>query len=376
MATVYNWQLKREMEYPYEGALPKRQIAYVFDINKCIACQTCTIACKTTWTSGKGEEYMFWNNVETKPWGGYPMGWDSRLLSLIGVARWSRDGVYQGETVFESAGAGAKVNGWQPAEEDWAHPNLGEDEASSGISGGAHFTKPHKVFFFYLQRICNHCTYPACLAACPRKAIYKRAEDGIVLIDQERCRGYGECITACPYKKTMFRPTTGISEKCIACYPLIENGLQPQCVQTCIGKIRLTGFLNRPENARPEVPMDFLVHFRKIALPLYPQSGTEPNVYYIPPIHTPPEYIRQMFGPGVDDAVAKYKNIMGDKELQGLMLLFGSTDQMIDTFKVVGEEAMGFDAKGREIVRVPLQEPQYLRPYFDEVRKVYRHSIT
>jgi nitrate reductase beta subunit len=376
MARVYNWQLKREMEYPYEGALPKRQIAYVFDINKCIGCQTCTVACKTTWTSGKGEEYMFWNNVETKPWGGYPMGWDSRLLSLIGVARWSREGVYQGETVFESAEGGEKAKGWRPEEEDWAHPNLGEDEVSGGISGGAHFTKPHPVFFFYLQRICNHCTYPACLAACPRKAIYKRPKDGIVLIDQERCRGYGECIKACPYKKTMFRPTTGVSEKCIGCYPLIENGLQPRCVQTCIGKIRLMGFLNRPENARPDVPMDFLVHIRKVALPLYPQSGTEPNVYYIPPIHTPPEYIRQMFGPGVDAAVEKYKNIMQDKELQGLMLLFGSTDQIIETFKVVGEEAVGYDAKGREIVRVPLQEPQYLRPYFDEVRKVYRHSIT
>ncbi|MHA2620762.1 MAG: 4Fe-4S dicluster domain-containing protein [bacterium JZ-2024 1] len=376
MATVYNWQLKREMEYPYEAALPKRQIAYVFDINKCIGCQTCTIACKTTWTSGKGEEYMFWNNVETKPWGGYPMGWDARLLSLIGVARWSRDGVYQGQTIFESAEAGARVNGWRPEEEDWAHPNLGEDETSGGIQGGAHFTKPHPIFFFYLQRICNHCTYPACLAACPRKAIYKRPEDGIVLIDQERCRGYGECIKACPYKKTMFRPTTGISEKCIACYPLIENGLQPRCVQTCIGKIRLTGFLSRPEDARPDVPMDFLVHLRKVALPLYPQSGTEPNVYYIPPIHTPPEYIRQMFGPGVDEAIEKYKNIMNDKELQGLMLLFGSTDQIIETFRVVGEEAIGYDGKGREIVRVPLQEPQYLRPYFDEVRKVYRHSIT
>ncbi len=59
----------------------------------------------------------------------------------------------------------------------------------------------HKSFFFYLQRLCNHCSYPACLAACPRKAIYKRDEDGVVLIDQERCRGYRKCVEACPYKK-------------------------------------------------------------------------------------------------------------------------------------------------------------------------------
>src|SRR5438034_3529427 len=61
----------------------------------------------------------------------------------------------------------------------------------------------HETFFFYLQRICNHCTYPGCLAACPRKAIYKRPEDGIVLIDQNRCRGYKKCVEQCPYKKPM-----------------------------------------------------------------------------------------------------------------------------------------------------------------------------
>ena len=74
----------------------------------------------------------------------------------------------------------------------------------------------HETFFFYLQRICNHCTYPGCLAACPRKAIYKRPEDGIVLIDQNRCRGYKKCVEQCPFKKPMYRGTTRVSEKCIA----------------------------------------------------------------------------------------------------------------------------------------------------------------
>src|SRR5512136_1478485 len=83
-----NWHIDRPMEYPYEGPPPKKQVAYVFDTNKCIACQTCTVACKTCWTSGKGEETIFWNNVETKPYGGYPAAWDLRLLEQMPEAQW------------------------------------------------------------------------------------------------------------------------------------------------------------------------------------------------------------------------------------------------------------------------------------------------
>ncbi len=83
MPTVHNWQLGRDMSYPYEGAFPDRQWAFVFNINRCIACQTCTFACKSTWTFSKGQEYMWWNNVETKPYGGYPRSWDVKILDLL-----------------------------------------------------------------------------------------------------------------------------------------------------------------------------------------------------------------------------------------------------------------------------------------------------
>ena len=107
------------------------------------------------------------------------------------------------------------------------------------------------MWMYYLQRICNHCTYPACVAACPREAIYKRPEDGIVLVDQTRCRGYQECLTACPYKKTMFNLETRVSEKCIGCYPKLEQGLQTQCTTSCIGRLRLTNYLSAPGRGRP-----------------------------------------------------------------------------------------------------------------------------
>ncbi len=141
MADVFNWQLGRDMTYQYEEARPQRQVAYVFDTNKCIACQTCTIACKSTWTSGTGEEYMLWNNVETKPYGFYPSGWDVRLLDLLGDTGWD-GGTYTGKTVFEAAPAGERMLGWYPESEHWAYPNLGEDEPYGVAEQGTHIPVP------------------------------------------------------------------------------------------------------------------------------------------------------------------------------------------------------------------------------------------
>jgi nitrate reductase beta subunit len=373
MARVYNWQLGREMSYWYPEHRPQKQFAAVFDTNKCIACQTCTLACKTTWTSGKGQEYMLWNNVETKPYGSYPLTWDLELLDMLDGGRWNA-GVYEGQTVFESARAGERVAGWQPASDDYAYPNVGEDDCAGQVDGGADFSLPHMAWFFYLARICNHCTYPACLAACPRGSIYKRPEDGIVLVDQGRCRGYQECVKGCPYKKVYFNPMTGTSEKCIACFPKMELGLQPQCFVNCIGKIRMAGYLSTPAQARADNPIDYLVHVRKIALPLYPQFGLEPNVYYIPPIHVPPAFLRQMFGPGVDAAIAAYRNAPNDDDLAGLLGLFGSSESVMTRWVRRGQEVAGVDERGTTIVRVPLREPVVERAAFDRVYQIMRHN--
>ncbi len=377
MAKVYNWQIGREMEYPYEESRPEKQWAGVFDTNKCIGCQTCSLACKTTWTTGRGQEYMFWNNVETKPYGFYPLGWDVRLLEMLGTQEWS-NGVYKGKTIFEAKQAGEKMAGFRPSDEDWAYPNVGEDEISGGsVSQGMYINSlPHPVWFFYLPRTCNHCTYPGCLAACPRKAIYKRKEEGVVLIDQKRCRGYRECLKGCPYKKTMFRANTRISEKCIGCYPKIEQGTISQCFEMCIGKIRTQGFLNTPENADPTNPLDFLVHIKKVALPSYPQFGTEPNIYYIPPKQVPLDYLTQIFGPGAGKAVDIYKKAKDDEELIGVLLLAGSSSRLIESFKVQNGVVVGYDGKGHEAARVPIKEPTVVRPYYDEKRDVYRLSVT
>jgi len=375
MARVTNWQIGRTMSYWYAENRPKRQFGAVFDINKCIACQTCTLACKTTWTSGRGQEYMLWNNVETKPYGSYPLAWHLELLKQLGPQTWE-GGIYRGRTVFESAPPGERVLGWMPQSIDYAYPNVGEDETLGKVEKGAAMSLPQQIWMFYLARICNHCTYPACLASCPRTSIYKREEDGIVVLDQERCRGYQECVRACPYKKVYFNPSTGTSEKCIGCFPKIEQGIQPQCFVNCIGKIRLQGWVSPPSQAREDNPVDYLVHVRKLALPLYPQFGLEPNVYYVPPINVPPAFLTQMFGPGAAAAIETYRNARNDRTLAGLFALFGSTERTIPFFRIQGDYAIALDDDRREFARVPIYEPVHIRPAEDRLYQIMRSNTT
>lgn len=412
MPDVYNWQIGRTMTYPYPEAHPRQQFAAVFNINRCIGCQTCTGACKATWTFSRGQEYMWWNNVETKPYGSYPQHWDVKALKLLDEAHqaagvkpnWDRTqanekapyGVYNGLTLTEAAGPNEVVLGYLPADAEWRSPNFYEDTSTAyrggpfGLSPGGAALPEHQAWFFYLMRICNHCTYPACLAACPRKAIYKREEDGIVLIDQERCRGYRKCVEACPYKKAMYRGTTQVSEKCVGCYPRVEGAdplsdgvpMETRCMAVCPGKIRLNGLVEIAEDGSwveaPQHPLYYLVRIAQVALPLYPQFGTEPNIYYIPPRWAPRPYLRQMFGPGVDQAIERY--IAPSRELLAVLQLFRTTQKMIFRFEIeegplvrevevngkmwqmYDDTVIGFDAQGREAVRLSVVEPLHERP--------------
>ena len=402
MPEVYNWQLGRPMGYRFEGGSTERQFAAVFNINRCIACQTCTMACKSTWTHSPGQELMWWNNVETKPYGSYPRDWDVNTLGLLDAANpggqaWDASaesdrapyGVFDGKTVFEAAdGLTEQVLGYLPAEEEWKAPNRFEDHATLFSSAGVSLPE-HAGWFFYLARICNHCSYPACLAACPRNAIYKRPEDGIVLIDQRRCRGYRKCVEACPYKKSMYRATTRTSEKCVGCYPRVEGHdplseglpMEPRCMAACVGKIRLHGLVDVESDGtwvkQPDHPLSYLVQEEQVALPLYPQFGTQPNIYYIPPRWVPRDYLRQMFGPGVDRALERYQR--PSRTLLAVLQLFRVTQRIIFRFdieegpkvaeinvagaplEVFNDTVVGFDEAGVEIVRVQVEEPMFER---------------
>jgi nitrate reductase / nitrite oxidoreductase, beta subunit len=353
------------------------QISTVFHLDKCIGCHTCSIACKNLWTDRKGVEYMWWNNVETKPGTGYPTSWEDqgkyrggweKAGSQLSLKMGSRGGIlakifhnpslptmddyYEPFTYrygdLTSAPAGddqptarpiSMVSG-KPMKIE-AGPNWDDDLSGSPIYAAndpgvlqlsaeeqAQMFAIEKMVMFYLPRICNHCLNAGCLAACPSEAIYKRAEDGIVLVSQDKCRGWRMCVSGCPYKKTYYGWSTGKSEKCILCYPRQEVGEVPGCFHSCVGRIRYLGVLlydaDRIEAAAmredhelaaaqrdiildpfdPQVlaeagksgipeqvlaaaqrsPVYKFVKTWRIALPLRPEFRTLPMLFYVPPL--------------------------------------------------------------------------------------------
>lgn len=355
----------------------RSQIAMVFHLDKCIGCHTCSIACKNTWTDRKGAEYMWWNNVETKPGTGYPKKWEDQEMYRGG---WEKDGesvklkgagkIRGMKVLFHNTNMPTMDNYYEPWNYQYnklfdapegddqptaetislitgekmtpkAGPNWDDDLGGSpeyarndvnfkDISAEEQETmfQLERMAMFYLPRICNHCLNPACVAACPSGAFYKRGEDGIVLVNQEKCRGWRMCVTACPYKKVYFNWNTGKSEKCILCYPKLETGQVPNCMHSCVGRIRYLGVMiydadkiesvaaseekdliknqldlyldpNDPEvikNAKiagiPDSTMDSarkspvwkFVKEWGIALPLHPEFRTLPNLFYVMPL--------------------------------------------------------------------------------------------
>ncbi|MFJ4793519.1 nitrate reductase subunit beta [Kitasatospora purpeofusca] len=356
------------------------QLAMVMNLDKCIGCHTCSVTCKQTWTNRRGTEYVWFNNVETRPGLGYPRRYEDQekwrggwRLDRHGRLKLRQGGrLYKLATIFANPVLPTLQDYYEPWTYDYralTDAPLGEDypvaRPHSLITGrpmavewspnwdddlgGAPEHGPadpnvermreevgkrirfeyEQSFMFYLPRICEHCLNPACVAACPSGAIYKRAEDGIVLVDQDGCRGWRQCVTGCPYKKIYFNHRTGKAEKCTFCYPRTEVGLPTVCAETCVGRLRYLGvvlydadrvtaaasvedehqlyeaqlgvFLDpadpevRRAAERDGVPHDWieaarrspvhaLISTYRVALPLHPEYRTLPMVWYIPPL--------------------------------------------------------------------------------------------
>ncbi|MHB9146569.1 MAG: nitrate reductase subunit beta [Symbiobacteriia bacterium] len=354
----------------------KTHVAMVMNLDKCIGCHTCSVTCKNVWTNRTGTEHMFWNNVETKPGVGYPKEWENqdrykggwqlkrgRLTQRAGGppvklveifanpdlplidefgAPWTYDYKDLIQTPLREHQPTVRprslISG-EPLDNPTWGPNWDDDLAGAPEHGQKDVLRRgleeevafqfEKAFMFYLPRICEHCLNPTCVAGCPSGAIYKRDEDGIVLVDQEACRSWRFCVSACPYKKTYYNWRTYKAEKCTFCYPRIEAGLTTVCSETCVGRLRYVGvilydadgikaaasvadtkdllaaqkalFLNPhdPEviaaakaqgvgdawlGAAQKSPIYKLAIDWGIALPLHPEYRNLPMVWYVPPL--------------------------------------------------------------------------------------------
>ena len=354
----------------------RAQIGMVLNLDKCIGCHTCSVTCKNVWTSREGVEYAWFNNVETKPGVGYPREWENQKRWNGGWER-TRSGKIQPRMgpkwrilakIFANPDLPEIDDYYEPFDFDYAHLQTAPEMQAfptarprSQITGqrmekiewgpnweeilGGEFAKRSKdvnfekvqkdiygqfenTFMMYLPRLCEHCLNPTCVAACPSGAIYKREEDGIVLIDQDKCRGWRMCVSACPYKKIYYNWSSGKSEKCTFCYPRIEAGQPTVCSETCVGRIRYLGVIlydaDRIEEAAsvdekdlyeaqlkvfldpsdpaviaqaradgvPEAwieaarrsPIYKMAMEWKVAFPLHPEYRTLPMVWYVPPL--------------------------------------------------------------------------------------------
>lgn len=137
-------------------------------------------------------------------------------------------------------------------------------------------TKTENVKAFMLPRLCNHCEDAPCVKVCPVQATFQR-EDGIVMVDNERCVACAYCVQACPYDARFINEDTLTADKCTFCAHRLEDGLLPACVETCVGGARIIGDIKDPNSTISRL-MTENQHDIKV---LKPEEGTQPHVFYI-----------------------------------------------------------------------------------------------
>jgi Fe-S-cluster-containing dehydrogenase component len=202
----------------------EKKLGLVIDLDTCVGCQACATSCKE-WNTGGYSGPL----TDEDPYGADPHGaWLNRVHS------------------FE----------------------VGEGANSQTV----HF-----------PRSCLHCETPACVTVCPTGASYKRAEDGIVLVDPETCIGCKLCSWACPYGAREYDYAHGVMKKCTLCVDRIYNETlepedrQPACVRACP-----TGARHFGDFADPESNVSKLTAERG-GRQLMPELGYNPVNRYLPP---------------------------------------------------------------------------------------------
>lgn len=213
----------------------KHQWAFGVDATKCIGCLRCVEACKR-----ENDVYGDAHHFRT---------WVERYVYLEGETKARIDS--QDDPV------NIKASG---SEREYRFANRYRD------------AKVEKAFF--VPKLCNHCTHPACVQVCPTGATYK-TEDGVVLIDHKYCIGCQYCVQACPYGARFFNPIKRVTDKCTWCYHRITKGLQPACVEVCPVGARIFGDLRDKES-----PISLFIRNNRVNV-LRPETGNAPNVFYV-----------------------------------------------------------------------------------------------
>ena len=201
------------------------KLGLVIDLDTCVGCHACAVACKGWNDQGYGAPLS-----DQEPYGADPTGtWLNRIHSY-------------------------------------------EVEPEEGAARIVHF-----------PRSCLHCEDAPCVTVCPTGASYKRAEDGIVLVDEDLCIGCGLCAWACPYGAREMDRDAGVMKKCTLCVDRIydlalpEEDRVPACVRTCPAGARHFGDLGDPDSAVSRLVAE------RGGIDLMPEQGTRPVNKYLPP---------------------------------------------------------------------------------------------
>ena len=255
----------------------KKKLGLVIDLDICVGCHACAVACKE-WNDG-GD---FGPLPDDDPYGAEPLGvWFNRVHSYE-VLPLAASTTHDPTT--------PRIHDPQPAPAAPARPL-----DSRGRGQPATSQIPQMVHF---PRSCLHCETPDCVTVCPTGASYKRADDGIVLVDQDKCIGCQLCAWACPYgarEIALPHPKApasdagrkgtkrGTMQKCTLCVDRIynetldEGDRQPACVLACPTRARMFGDLGDPDSDVSKVVAE------RQGFALMPEFGYQPVNRYLPP---------------------------------------------------------------------------------------------
>ena len=269
---------------------------------------------------------MLWNNVETKPsastrWLG------PELLEMLGEQTGTA-ATYEGDDLRGGARRRARARLAARRGSDYAIPT------SARTSRGATRARPRVVpsaapmtWIYYLARICNHCTYPACLASCPRQAIYKRARGRHRARRPEPLPRLPGVRDRLPVQEGLLQPRDRSPRSASAATRRSSRGSSRSASSTASARSG-SGWTSRSPSRRARQPDRLPRAHAQGGAAALPQLGLEPNVYYIPPMHVPADYTRQMFGPGVEQAIETYLRAKDDPEPLGRLTLFGGPSEL------------------------------------------------